>query len=169
MKRNLGMPLILSALVLTLAACGTDKMAANDSGSNAATGQSSSNTAGTSGATYSENASKSGTTTTPNTTLDGNTAGTLHGSGAAVAGNSPSSARQQKRDMSSAPLARQLGEDNRHGKETDERSSFDAAERDKSVDSVSMKTRYQLMLDNARVRDTDGFLFDGENASHDTL
>ena len=158
MKRNLGMPIILSALVLTLAACGTDKMAANDSGSNAATGQNSSNTAGTSGATYSESASRSGTTT-PNATLSGNTAGTIHGSGAAVVGDS----------QSSAPLARQLGEDNRHGKKSDDRSSFDAAERDKSVDSVSMKTRYQLMLDNARVHDTDGFLFDGENASHDTL
>ena len=31
------------------------------------------------------------------------------------------------------------------------------------------RTRYALMLDNARVRDTDGFLFDGENPQHNTF
>lgn len=30
-------------------------------------------------------------------------------------------------------------------------------------------THYEQMLDNARVRDTDGFLLDGENAQHKTL
>lgn len=31
------------------------------------------------------------------------------------------------------------------------------------------RTRYALMLDNGRVRDTDGFLFDGENPQHNTF
>lgn len=36
------------------------------------------------------------------------------------------------------------------------------------VDAAN-RSRYELMLDNARVRDTDGFLFDGENPQHNTF
>jgi len=47
------------------------------------------------------------------------------------------------------------------------------ADRDASArsaaDAAAARRRYALMLDNARVRDTDGLLFDGENPSHDTF
>lgn len=33
----------------------------------------------------------------------------------------------------------------------------------------AVRTRYEKMLENARVHDTDGFLLDGENASYRTL
>jgi len=39
---------------------------------------------------------------------------------------------------------------------------------DEEHDDRAAEMRYQLMLDNARVRDTDGFLFDGENPHHST-
>ncbi len=35
--------------------------------------------------------------------------------------------------------------------------------------SASDELRYRQMLENGRVRDTDGFLLDGENTSYDTL
>ena len=40
---------------------------------------------------------------------------------------------------------------------------------DEQEDPVAPKVRYQLMLDNAHVHDTDGFLLDGENSEHDTF
>ena len=43
------------------------------------------------------------------------------------------------------------------------------ADPDWSVEDAQSRTRYALMLDNARVRDTDGFLFDGENPQHNTF
>ena len=39
---------------------------------------------------------------------------------------------------------------------------------DEEVDPAAAKVRYQLMLENARVRDRDGFLLHGENTHHDT-
>lgn len=36
-------------------------------------------------------------------------------------------------------------------------------------DPYADEVRYELMLDNAAVHDTDGYLFDGENAHHDTF
>ncbi len=36
-------------------------------------------------------------------------------------------------------------------------------------DPGAAKTRWQLMLDNAHVHDTDGFLYDGENPQNDTF
>ena len=49
------------------------------------------------------------------------------------------------------------------------RDAMDSFRQDEEDDSAADRVRYQLMLDNARVRDTDGFLFDGENAHHDTF
>ncbi len=37
------------------------------------------------------------------------------------------------------------------------------------TEDAAERFRYSLMLDNARVRDTDGFLLDGENPHHDTF
>lgn len=34
---------------------------------------------------------------------------------------------------------------------------------------MSNELRYRLMLENARVHDTDGFLLDGENAHYNTF
>lgn len=38
-----------------------------------------------------------------------------------------------------------------------------------SARGMSNELRYRLMLENARVRDTDGFLLDGENAHYNTF
>ena len=38
-----------------------------------------------------------------------------------------------------------------------------------SAEGLTDETRYLLMLENARVRDTDGFLLDGENAHYNTF
>ena len=38
-----------------------------------------------------------------------------------------------------------------------------------SSEGLTDETRYQLMLKNARVHDTDGFLLDGENAHYNTF
>jgi len=50
--------------------------------------------------------------------------------------------------------------------DTPSRSGMLAA--DEETDSRAAEVRYQLMLDNARVHDRNGFLFDGENAHHAT-
>ena len=38
-----------------------------------------------------------------------------------------------------------------------------------SARGMSNELRYRLMLENARVHDTDGFLLDGENAHYNTF
>ena len=47
--------------------------------------------------------------------------------------------------------------------------STSAPVQEEAVDPAAAGVRYRLMLDNAHVRDTDGFLLDGENPHHDTL
>ena len=42
-------------------------------------------------------------------------------------------------------------------------------EQDEQDDPAAPKTRWQLMLDNAHVRDSDGYLLDGENPQNDTF
>lgn len=44
-----------------------------------------------------------------------------------------------------------------------------APKQDEQEDPASAKTRWQLMLDNAHVHDTDGILTDGENPKNDTF
>ncbi len=55
------------------------------------------------------------------------------------------------------------------GQTANRRATASAFVQDEEIDPAAAGVRYQLMLDNARVRDTDGFLFDGENAHHSTL
>jgi hypothetical protein len=49
-----------------------------------------------------------------------------------------------------------------------ERSAWDVTENELD-DPHADDVRYELMLDNAAVHDSDGFLFDGENPKHDTF
>lgn len=99
-----------------------------------------------------------------NSGMQNNTAGMQSGTGGMQSGsgamdeNTNATANSTLRGSYNNPTGTRAG-----------RSSDMSAKQEEQDDPSAPKTRWNLMLDNAHVHDTDGYLHDGENSQNDTF
>ena len=165
-KRTLAILALALALVLSLAACGTGNNGDANNADNGATAGSPANNGGT-GAESPADRAGNGMTDPAN------------GTGGRADPQSPVNSANNGAGMENpadnngitAPNGAAIyGGMNGSGRDRSIRGSDGVpADPDWNMEDAQSRTRYALMLDNGRVRDTDGFLFDGENPQHNTF
>ena len=188
-KRTLAIMVLALALVLSLAACG---MGNNSDANNADNGTNAESPAGgADNGTGAEspadradnglNAENPADNANNGTGMESPTdnSGISAPNGAAIYGSMQGTGRDRNvRRNNAASDAANSGANSREGSAFESGNTNDRSIRrsdpavaipdPERVDAAN-RSRYALMLDNARVRDTDGFLFDGENPQHNTF
>ena len=178
MKRTLAISFVLAMLLLALAGCGEKKGNRDNGGANSATpGAESGNVA---------NDELPGDDMTGNNEADSGVTGdgmmgdAMDGavSSANRRGNYAARANNRSRAGDDGVITHENG--NLYGKayltpETERSANAQLRSNGRSMTGIPVTgldandLRYRQMLSNGRVHDTDGFLFDGENAHHSTL
>ena len=176
MKRTLAISFVLAMLLLALAGCGEKKGNRDNGGANSATtGAESGNVA---------NDELPGDDMTGNNEADSSVTGdgmmgdAMDGavSSANRRGNYAARANNRSRAGDDGVITHENG--NLYGKayltpETERSANAQLRSNGRSMTGITVPSandlRYRQMLSNGRVRDTDGFLFDGENTHYNTL
>lgn len=157
-KRTLAIMVLALALVLALAACGMGNNSDANNADNADNGTDTESPADRAGNGMTDPADGTGSGAGMESPADNanngagmenpaDNSGTTAPNGAAIYGSMQGSGRDQSIRRSDGALT----------------------DPNWNMEDAQSRTRYALMLDNARVRDTDGFLFDGENPQHNTF